>query len=91
MVEVWAFLTVVPGDELPPTTETTDADGITTIISWKFDEHDRKVKVGWASFQHDFISRLGVDESGGLRARAGAEAGVVDGWGDRMGDSWWPC
>ncbi|GFZ51839.1 Translation initiation factor eIF3 p33 subunit homolog [Saitozyma sp. JCM 24511] len=32
------------GDELPPTTETTDADGITTIISWKFDEHDRKVK-----------------------------------------------
>ena len=32
-------------DELPPTTETTDADGITTIVSWKLNEHDQKVKV----------------------------------------------
>lgn len=32
-------------DELPPTTETTSPDGITTIVSWKFDEHDQKVKV----------------------------------------------
>ncbi|KAL7418828.1 translation initiation factor eIF3 subunit g [Cryptotrichosporon argae] len=31
--------------ELPEPTETTDADGITTIVSWKLDEHDRKVKV----------------------------------------------
>lgn len=31
--------------ELPPTTETTDADGITTIISWKLNEKDQKVKV----------------------------------------------
>lgn len=31
--------------ELPPTTETTGADGITTIVSWKLDEHDKKVKV----------------------------------------------
>lgn len=31
--------------ELPPTTETTGADGITTIISWKLDENDKKVKV----------------------------------------------
>ncbi|TXT05016.1 hypothetical protein VHUM_03836 [Vanrija humicola] len=34
-----------PPDELPPTTETTSPDGITTIVSWKFDEHDHKVKV----------------------------------------------
>jgi translation initiation factor 3 subunit G len=31
--------------ELPPTTESTDADGITTIVSWKLNEHDKKVKV----------------------------------------------
>ncbi|RSH80616.1 translation initiation factor eIF3 subunit g [Apiotrichum porosum] len=31
--------------ELPPTTETLGADGITTIVSWKFDENDKKVKV----------------------------------------------
>lgn len=31
--------------ELPAPTETTGADGITTIVSWKLDEHDRKVKV----------------------------------------------
>ncbi|TYJ56756.1 eukaryotic translation initiation factor 3 subunit G [Cryptococcus floricola] len=34
-----------PPDELPPTTETVDADGITTIISWKLNEDDKKVKV----------------------------------------------
>lgn len=33
-------------DELPPTTETTGADGITVIVSWKLDEQDRRVKVG---------------------------------------------
>ncbi|WVQ93797.1 hypothetical protein IAU59_000875 [Kwoniella sp. CBS 9459] len=32
-------------DELPQPTETTDANGITTIVSWKLDEQDRKVKV----------------------------------------------
>ncbi|KAK1926142.1 eukaryotic translation initiation factor 3 subunit G-domain-containing protein [Papiliotrema laurentii] len=31
--------------ELPEPTETLGADGITTIVSWKLDEHDRKVKV----------------------------------------------
>ena len=31
---------------MPGITETTNADGITTIISWKLDEQDRKVKVG---------------------------------------------
>ncbi|ORX34708.1 eukaryotic translation initiation factor 3 subunit G-domain-containing protein [Kockovaella imperatae] len=31
-------------EELPPPSETT-VDGITTIITWKLDEHDRKVKV----------------------------------------------
>ncbi|WVR03507.1 hypothetical protein IAU60_000498 [Kwoniella sp. DSM 27419] len=35
----------VDADELPQPSETTDANGITTIISWKLDEHDRKVKV----------------------------------------------
>ncbi|WWC58269.1 uncharacterized protein I303_100807 [Kwoniella dejecticola CBS 10117] len=35
----------IEADELPQTTETTDANGITTIISWKLDEQDRKVKV----------------------------------------------
>ncbi|OCF36150.1 eukaryotic translation initiation factor 3 subunit G [Kwoniella heveanensis BCC8398] len=32
-------------DELPQPTETTDANGITTIVSWKLDEQDRRVKV----------------------------------------------
>ncbi|WRT63718.1 uncharacterized protein IL334_000641 [Kwoniella shivajii] len=35
----------IEADELPPTTETTDANGVTTIVSWKLDEQDRKVKV----------------------------------------------
>ncbi|WWC66677.1 uncharacterized protein I206_100581 [Kwoniella pini CBS 10737] len=35
----------IEADELPQPTETTDANGITTIISWKLDEQDRKVKV----------------------------------------------
>ena len=37
-------------DELPGPSETTDADGITTIITWKLNEHDQKVKVSQASF-----------------------------------------
>ncbi|WVF66172.1 hypothetical protein IAT40_000912 [Kwoniella sp. CBS 6097] len=32
-------------DELPQPTETTDANGITTIVTWKLDEQDRRVKV----------------------------------------------
>ncbi|CAD6590676.1 MAG: translation initiation factor eIF3 subunit g [Tremellales sp. Tagirdzhanova-0007] len=32
-------------DELPATTESIDADGVTTIVSWKLDEKDRRVKV----------------------------------------------
>ncbi|WVN90950.1 eukaryotic translation initiation factor 3 subunit G [Cryptococcus depauperatus CBS 7841] len=32
-------------DELPPPTESTDADGITTIVSWRWNEDDKKVKV----------------------------------------------
>ncbi|XAO26561.1 eukaryotic translation initiation factor 3 subunit G [Cryptococcus bacillisporus CA1280] len=35
----------VDADELPPTTESTDADGITTIVSWKYNADDQKVKV----------------------------------------------
>ncbi|WWD22437.1 hypothetical protein CI109_106928 [Kwoniella shandongensis] len=35
----------VDADELPAPSETTDADGITTIITWRLDEQDRKVKV----------------------------------------------
>ncbi|WVQ62541.1 uncharacterized protein L199_000683 [Kwoniella botswanensis] len=36
----------IEADELPQPTETTDPNtGITTIISWKLDEQDRKVKV----------------------------------------------
>ena len=31
---------------MPEPTETLGADGITTIVSWKLDEQDRKVKVG---------------------------------------------
>ncbi|WVQ80280.1 hypothetical protein IAT38_002385 [Cryptococcus sp. DSM 104549] len=41
----WAADDEVDADELPATTESIDADGITTIISWKLDENDKKVKV----------------------------------------------
>lgn len=33
-------------DELPAPSETTGADGITTIITWTLNEKDQKVKVG---------------------------------------------
>jgi hypothetical protein len=47
-------LMVVP--ELPATTETTGADGITTIISYKLDGEGRKVKVhqtSWTTWKEE--------------------------------------
>jgi hypothetical protein len=35
----------VVAEAQPEPIETTSADGITTIISWKLDEQDRRVKV----------------------------------------------